>query len=260
MEPDAASVAGLRVFVTGPVGIQHPGGFADAATLPGRQGRVLFALLVCERHHPLTRDAIADRLWSEQPPSSWDAALSALISKIRGLLATADPTDTATVQTAFGAHQIHLPVDAWVDIEVARARIDAAEAALRDGELDASWAAAHVAWSICTRDFLLGDDAPWIDVQRRELDGVAVRALGCISDVWLERGEYELAGTCAREIIDRQPFREDAYRRLMRAQAGAGNRAEALRTFDRCRRLLDAELGVAPDAETIALRDALLDR
>lgn len=253
-----ATGARLRVFVTDPVGIQHPGGFCDTASIPGRQGRLLFAMLVCERHHALTRGAAADGLWGDHLPSSWEAALSALLSKIRGLLEDADPTGEATVKTAFGAHQIHLPVDTWVDLEAARARIDDAEGALRDHDIDRAWGDAHVAWSIASRDFLVGEDAHWIDARRRELDAIAVRALGCMADVWLDRGEYEPAAKCASEIIDRQPFREDAYRRLMRAQSSAGNRAEALRTFERCRHLLETELGVAPDPATTALRESLL--
>ena len=254
-----APAAALRVFVTDPVGIEHPGGFCDTASIPGRQGRLLFAMLVCERHHALTRGRLADELWGEHPPSSWEAALSALLSKIRGLLEEADPTGVATVKTAFGAHQICFPADTWVDLEAARARIDGAEAALRDHDVDRAWGDAHVAWSIASRDFLVGEDAHWIDARRRDLDVIAVRALGCMADVWLDRGEYELAAKCASEIIDRQPFREDAYRRLMRAQSSAGNRAEALRTFESCRQLLETELGVHPDPETTALREAFLE-
>lgn len=260
MDDEPATVPILRVFLAGNVGIEHAGGFIEAARLPGRQGSVLFALLAAERHRSLTRDEIADRLWGESPPSSWEGAISALVSKIRRMLDEADPTGTTTVKTAFGAHQIRFPVDTWVDLEIARARIDAAEAALRDGEMDRAWGDAHVAWSISTRDFLLGEDAPWIDEQRRELDELAVRALGCMAEVWLDRGEFELSATCAREVIKRRPFREAAYRRLMRAQAGAGNRAEALRTFDECRALLDTELGVGPDPDTIALREELLGK
>jgi hypothetical protein len=36
----------------------------------------------------------------------------------------------------------------------------------------------------------------------------------------------------------------------MRAHAAAGNRAEGLRAYERCRRLISQELGVAPSAAT----------
>ena len=50
-----------------------------------------------------------------------------------------------------------------------------------------------------------------------------------------------------------QPYRETAYQMLMRAHAATGNRAEALRAFDECRRLISEHLGVAPSAETEAV-------
>lgn len=39
----------------------------------------------------------------------------------------------------------------------------------------------------------------------------------------------------------------------MRAHAATGNRAEVLRTFERCRHLLSEELDADPSAETDAL-------
>jgi len=46
---------------------------------------------------------------------------------------------------------------------------------------------------------------------------------------------------------------EPIYRALMRAQLACGERAEALRTFRRCRELLASVLGTSPAAETLAL-------
>ena len=55
-----------------------------------------------------------------------------------------------------------------------------------------------------------------------------------------------------------EPFRESAYVRLMDAHAGAGNRGEALRAYERCRRLLVEELGVDPSPPTETANLALL--
>ena len=49
-----------------------------------------------------------------------------------------------------------------------------------------------------------------------------------------------------------EPFRESGYRRLMQAHAAAGNPAEALRVYERCRRFLADELGAYPSAESEA--------
>jgi DNA-binding SARP family transcriptional activator len=53
--------------------------------------------------------------------------------------------------------------------------------------------------------------------------------------------------------VELEPFRETGWQQLMRAQAGAGNRVEALRAHAECRDLLAKELGVAPSPETEAI-------
>src|SRR5207244_3887485 len=46
-------------------------------------------------------------------------------------------------------------------------------------------------------------------------------------------------------------------RRLMRLHAGLGDREQALAQYERCRRVLEDELGIAPLAETEALARTL---
>jgi SARP family transcriptional regulator, regulator of embCAB operon len=55
-----------------------------------------------------------------------------------------------------------------------------------------------------------------------------------------------------------RPFRETAWQLLMRAHAAAGNTAEALRAYERCRNLIAEELGVPPSPETQAVHSELI--
>jgi DNA-binding SARP family transcriptional activator len=75
--------------------------------------------------------------------------------------------------------------------------------------------------------------------------------------VALANGEHPRAAQLAREVVDLEPFHETGWQRLMRAHAGGGNRAEALRAYARCKKLLADELGVAPSPETQAIARAL---
>jgi len=54
------------------------------------------------------------------------------------------------------------------------------------------------------------------------------------------------------------PLREDLYRVTIRLHMRLGNRAEAVRQAWRCRAVLQAELGIEPEPETVALCDELL--
>jgi SARP family transcriptional regulator, regulator of embCAB operon len=63
-------------------------------------------------------------------------------------------------------------------------------------------------------------------------------------------GEHQLGIQHAEEAYAVEPFDEVACQALMRAHAVAGNRAEALRVFARCRRLFRDELGAEPSPQT----------
>src|SRR5882757_3036610 len=54
-----------------------------AARVPGRQGRLLFAYLVLNRHRLTSRDELVEALWPHELPTASEAGLNALISKLR---------------------------------------------------------------------------------------------------------------------------------------------------------------------------------
>jgi SARP family transcriptional regulator, regulator of embCAB operon len=54
----------VRIQITGPLTIERGGQRLDAL-LPGRQGRLLFAYLVVNRHRQVPRDELAEALWRE---------------------------------------------------------------------------------------------------------------------------------------------------------------------------------------------------
>src|SRR3954467_1480631 len=97
------------------------------AGLPGRQGRLLFAYLVLNRSRGCPRDELIDVLWPEGPPAAADSALSALLSKLRPALGDG-------VLTGRGELRLHLEDPVVVDIEMSRASVASAEAAMETGD------------------------------------------------------------------------------------------------------------------------------
>jgi len=82
---------------------------------------------------------------------------------------------------------------------------------------------------------------------------IFARAGECLAETYLWNGEPTVAIDVAQQVVAIQPFRETGYQLLMRAHAAAGNRAEALWVYERCRKLIAKELGVAPSAQTNAV-------
>ena len=247
----------VRIYLTGRLEVERGTTTLQVRSFPGRQGRRAFAYLVCERARPVPRAELADAIWADLLPPAWDSALSALLSKLRTALATLH-APAATIRSEFGCHQLELPADAWVDVEASAQAIDEAETALRRQAPLQAFGPACVAAAITHRVFLPGEDGAWIERQRTRLRATRVRALDCLAEVWLANDEGALAVEAAQETIDLEPFRETGYQRLMRAHAARGDRAEALRVYERCRRLLADELGVDPSPQTEAVFIELL--
>jgi DNA-binding SARP family transcriptional activator len=72
----------LRVFLVGRVAVEADGRVVHEARLPGRQGRVVFAYLVAARGRPVPRDELADAVWGNSPPATWEKALRVIVSKL----------------------------------------------------------------------------------------------------------------------------------------------------------------------------------
>jgi DNA-binding SARP family transcriptional activator len=85
-----------------------------------------------------------------------------------------------------------------------------------------------------------------------------LRALECRGEVYLWNHEYTLAVEAAHELMDLEPLRESGHRLLIRSLAAAGNSAEALWAYEKCRRLIAREIGVDPSKETKAVYNTVL--
>jgi DNA-binding SARP family transcriptional activator len=243
----------LRIYLTGRVLVEDNGKtLLDERRLMGRQGRLTFTYLAHERLRAVSRDELAEELWLGKAPRSWERSLNAIISKLRTLLAGAGLTDVA-LNGSFGHYQLSLPADVWIDVEAAAEAIDRAESALRGNEPQEAWGWAHVARQISRRPFLIGEEGSWVTLKRSVLRDVLVRANECLSapSIWHKEPDYAVRH--ATEAVTLEPFREKSYQLLMRAHAAVGNRAEALRVYERCRNLLSEELGVPPSSQTEAV-------
>ena len=240
----------LRIYLSGHMGIESGGALIRGSDFPGRQGRAAFAYLVGERGGPVTRAALTDALWPAEPPPSWNTALSSIVSKLRSLLSRAGLDGASALRTADGCHELYLPQDAWIDHEVATESIHEAESALKAGDPGGAYGPSAVAHHIARRPFLPGETGRWFEERRAKLASLLVRALECRGEVYLWNREYPLAVEVAREAVALRPFRETAYRLLMRSHAAAGNAGEALWVYEQCRTLMSEELGVTPSRET----------
>jgi DNA-binding SARP family transcriptional activator len=248
------SVAPTRIQLCGLLVVELEGHRADAS-LPGRQGRLLFAYLALNRGRPIPREEMIEALWPDAMPSSAPASLTVLLSKLRAAVGP-------ELVRGRGDLTLVLPATARVDVEEAIAGVHAAQSAVALGDWRRAWGPAVRAQLIAGRRLLPEHEAPWIDEWRRRLDDLLVQALEAYSAACLGIGGAELAGAerTARRLVDHSPLRESGYRLLMDALAAQGNVGEAMSVYDRARITLREELGLPPGPVIQAAHARLLDQ
>src|SRR4051794_4144732 len=123
--------------------------------LPSRQGRLLFVYLAVNRLRPVHRDELVEAIWGEQPPATPEAALAALVSRLRRALGTERIP-------AHGEVRLVLPDDVFIDLEAASEAIHRAESAVRRQDWIEVWAPARIALHTALRGFLPGEEAVWV--------------------------------------------------------------------------------------------------
>jgi DNA-binding SARP family transcriptional activator/energy-coupling factor transporter ATP-binding protein EcfA2 len=246
----------LRISLAGRLKVETDRRTLDATHLRGQQGRVVLAYLAGEHDRPVPSEELAEAVWGPAPPPTWRPALRGIVSNVRKFLeALGLPADDMLTSSS-GSYLLTLPHDATVDVELAAREVDGAERALAADDLEGALAAATAAREIADRPLLPGLEGLWLDRHRALLQGVLTRSLEVLVDVHLASDRGDLAVPPVTKLVGLEPFRESAHLRLLRAHAAAGDRAEALRAYERCRRLLAEELGVDPSPE---LEAAYLD-
>ncbi|MGD8586691.1 MAG: BTAD domain-containing putative transcriptional regulator, partial [Chloroflexota bacterium] len=214
-----------------------------------RKVLALLVYLVVERGLH-SRESLMALFWPESPADKAAVTLRGSLSRLRKSLRPAgDFLVSESGAVAFDFEQAHDLDLAWL--------ATAARAQTPVGELTTIMA-------LDRGEFLAGfslPDAPvfdtWAAVQRetcqRQLETVYDR----LSQHQLARHDSDAAEETAARWVARAPLSEQAYRRLMAAQALSGRRSAALQSYHRLRTTLAEELGLEPSRETAVLADQI---
>ena len=248
----------MRVKVLGQLAVTADDGVeVPAAELP-RRARQVLAVLAARHDRIQSKDALADAVWGDDLPGNHVAALEHYVSVIRRRLQPDATAATAFIVTRSGGYLF----------DTGRAQLDLADLRLRVRELDnlppgsPERIDVHERILALARDLPFAEDpyAEWADPARNEVQIAAVNARLEIAATVLER-DATRSLRLAQEAIELNPFLEPAYRAAMDAAVAMGRPDDALRFFERCRKVLSDELGVTPSADLLRLhREIRADR
>jgi DNA-binding SARP family transcriptional activator len=220
---------------------------------PGGKTERLLSHLALEQHHRVSRDWLLEALWPDIDVSQAAHALNSLMHTTRKLLGDVLEGAALLVYTA-GAYQLNTDAGVAIDFEGFDASVDRAERDFQAGD-----AAASLRHSLDAIDRYGGDlcavESVRGLVERERLRARFLSVLVRVADHYFQEKSYRTALTYALRLLSHDPCREDAHRLVMRCHVRLGERAQAFRQYQTCRRLLRDEFGAHPELLTVELFD-----
>ena len=223
-------------------------GAAGQIDIPARKGRALLAYLALRPGKPVPRNKLASLLWSDRGDKQAHGSLRQTLTALRKALGTVKPSPLLIDRTSVALTETLVDVDAvsFAELSVSEEPADTeSAAALYRGDL---------LEGLAIRDPVF---QAWLDEERRRLREEMCRVLERLLEHNSAVGELDRAVEAARLLLNMDGLHERVHRALMRLYALQGHREAALQQYQHCRELLDRELGVEPEPETIALADTI---
>lgn len=236
-------------------------------TFPTRKTLALLIYLAIEPGAQ-PREHLAALLWPEASPERSHANLRNTLDHLQTVLrqagGQASPPYLSITRQSLG---LNPDADIELDLQTVehayvRARADRSSRMLPDGS--ASLPLLRSAAAFQRGDFMAGfslGDAPgfddWAAIQREIWNRRLGLILDRLSEIQFANGEFASATETVSHWIALDALNEVAYRRKMRSHFSAGERGQALETYEACRVLLAAELGVEPEPDTVALAERI---
>jgi DNA-binding SARP family transcriptional activator len=205
----------------------------------GTKPRHILALLALRG--PLHKTELSELLWAGRPPASQVATLESHVSVLRRRLNPRGGARDSIIATGNGGYGL---ITDRVRVDVARFDELVAAAVGRTAvrALPPLTAASHVA----AHPLLSDEHADWATEARERYRARLLETLLAAGDHALEAGHPHTALALATRAVDLQPVAERGWLITMAAHRALGDRAAALRAYDRCRRELADGLGVQP--------------
>jgi DNA-binding SARP family transcriptional activator len=214
--------------------------------LGGPRQRALLGLLLTRAGQTVSRDALVDALWGDNPPASAANVLQTYVSHLRKVL----PPDRLLTRPP--GYALDVGED---ELDLRRFERDLADGRRLLSEGDAETAVARLDQGLALwRGSPLGGvgDAPFAAVESARLEELRLAALEERFDAILALGRHSQAVPEIDAFVAEQPLRERPRAQLMLALYRSGRQSEALDAFRDIRGLLVGELGIEPGQ---ALRD-----
>lgn len=219
-----------------------------------RKVQELLCYLLLNRNHAYPRETLAGLLWSDTSAAQAKKCMRQTLWRMQAALRVRnDLDDEQPIVVTSDWVQIKTTTDLWLDVAELERTFDHVKGR-RGEELDP-----HTAQLVrnCVQlyqgDLLEGWYQDWCIYERERLQTMYIAMLEKLMAYCEAQGEYEGGLTYGPLILRCDRAHERTHRRLMSLHYLAGDRAAALRQYQRCADMLQEELGAHPSQRTMTL-------
>jgi DNA-binding SARP family transcriptional activator len=246
----------LTVRLFGKFSVRRNG--QESEGLSGCKIQELFCYLLLHRDRGHTRECLASLLWADSPSAQSRKYLRQALWQLQSALhAQVEVAKERTLLAESDSVRLKTEDGLWLDV----AEFERAFALVRGvpgPDLHGTRVAAlQAAVELYKGDLLEGWYQDWCLCERERLQGMYLAMLDKLMDYCTAHRDYENGAAYGARILRCDPARECTHQRLMRLRYLAGDRAGALRQYQRCAAALAAELGVQPAEGTVGLYDQI---
>jgi DNA-binding SARP family transcriptional activator len=212
--------------------------------IPGK-AKELLCYLLTHRQRPVTRESLATILWEDCTTEHSKQYLRKALWQLQRSLYTPAQSPEGVLQVDAQCLSINCGADIWLDIEEFESTCAAAQST-------SWWTDGHclevlqVVFDLYRGDLLEGWYEDWCLYERERLQNMYLVLLVKFAAYCEGHGEYGKGLQCGARILQFDRAHEVAHQHLMRLLYLAGDRAGALRQYERCAAALKEELGVQP--------------
>ncbi|MCZ7574382.1 MAG: AAA family ATPase [Ardenticatenaceae bacterium] len=236
----------LNVSVLGPPEVRY--GDREIA-FPTRKALALLIYLIAERGMQ-PREKLMALLWPDSDAAHGRGALRMTLYYLRRALDAAVPQGSDTyLLIASHALGFNFAAPHELDLDTLLAAVPTENTLARQAAADLYRGPFLEGFSL--PDSVVFDD--WVTVRRSQIQQQLTLLFDHLTQLQSETRQFKAGIANAVRWLACDPFNETAYCRLMQLQALNGTPTAGLETYRTCQRILEAELGVEPAAETQAL-------
>jgi DNA-binding SARP family transcriptional activator len=153
-------------------------------------------------------------------------------------------------------YRLNVEAGVGVDVTCFDTAAEEGEQEARAGQQDAAAALFHRAIGWYKGD-LSGAEHVLVVIERERLRARYLNLLARLADYYFNRRDYACSLSHALVMLRRDPCREDAHRQVMRCYVRRDERAQAIRQYRLCERILRAEFDGSPEVVTKTLFDQI---